>query len=317
MCIVFFGTPQFAVPTLEALLSAGHTVSAVVTQPDRPKGRGRELAASPVKQVALAHGLSVYQPERIRRPENLDLLRQMNPEAMVVVGYGQIIPQSIIDIPKHGILNVHASLLPKYRGAAPVQWTIANGEKVTGVTIMRIDAGLDTGEMLLRESTPIGPDETAPGLAARLAVSGASLLVRALADLEAGRIVGVKQNDSEASAAPILKKEDGLIDWSLSAARIYDRLRAFTPWPGVYTSFRGQPLQISSARVAQPIFDLSAAAVHQEQKRLFVGCGDSSVLELLEVQLSGRRRMPVDAFLNGYPLTGNEMMGVRSEAKQT
>jgi methionyl-tRNA formyltransferase len=317
MRIVFLGTPQFAVPTLEALLSAGHTITAVFTQPDRPKGRGRELAESPVKQVALAHGLALFQPERIRRSENVDLLRQINPDVMVVVGYGQIIPQSIIDIPRHGILNVHASLLPKYRGAAPIQWAIANGETVTGVTIMRIDAGLDTGEMLLHESTPIGAEETAPEVGARLAVSGAALLVRALTDIEAGRSVAVKQNDADASLAPILKKEDGLIDWSQSARQIYNRLRGFTPWPGAYTFFRGLPLQIAGARVAGSIPSLPAAILHPETKRLFVGCGHGSALELIDVQLPGKKRMPVDAFLNGYHLTKSEMLGVCSEEMQS
>jgi len=317
MRVVFLGTPQFAVPTLESLLSEGHTISAVLTQPDRPKGRGREVAQSPVKQAALAHGLTLFQPERIRRPENVAPLRQTKPDCMVVVGYGQIIPQSIIDIPRHGILNVHASLLPKYRGAAPIQWAIANGETVTGVTIMRIDAGLDTGEMLLQQSTQIGADETAPELAARLAVSGASLLVRALADIEYGRSVAVKQNDAEASLAPILKKEDGLIDWSQSAPQIYNRLRGFTPWPGIHTFFRGQPLQIASARVAGSIPRLPVATLHPEEKRLFIGCGQVSALELIEVQLPGKKRMPVVAFLNGYHLTKNEMLGVHSEEIQS
>ncbi len=317
MRLVFLGTPQFAVPTLEALIAAGHTISAVFTQPDRPKGRGRGVAESPVKQTAVAHGLSVFQPERIRRPENVDLLREIDPEAMVVVGYGQIIPQSIIDIPRLGILNVHASLLPKYRGAAPIQWALANGETVTGVTIMRIDAGLDTGDMLLQESTPIGAEENAPELGARLAVSGASLLVRALADVEAGRSVAVKQNDIEASLAPILRKEDGLIDWSRSASQVYNRLRGFTPWPGAYTFFRGQLLQIASARVAGSVSGLRAAALHAEQRRLFVGCGQDSALELVEVQLPGKKRMAADAFRNGYHLTENEMMGVRSEEMQS
>jgi methionyl-tRNA formyltransferase len=317
MRVVFLGTPQFAVPTLEALLSAGHSISAVFTQPDRPKGRGQDVTRSPVKLAALVHELSVFQPERIRRPENVDLLRKTNPDVMVVVGYGQIIPQSIIDIPQHGILNVHASLLPKYRGAAPIQWAIADGETVTGVTIMRIDAGLDTGEMLLHESTPIGADETAPDLGARLAVSGASLLVRALAEIEERRSVSVKQNDADASLAPILRKEDGLIDWSQSASQIYNRLRGFTPWPGIYTFFRGQQLQIASARVAGSISDLPAATLRPEQKRLFVGCGQDSALELIEIQLAGKKRMPVDVFLNGYHLTKNEMVGVRPEQRAT
>jgi len=317
MRLVFLGTPQFAVPTLEALLSVGHTIAAVFTQPDRPKGRGQEVGQSPVKQAALARGLTLFQSERIRRPENVELLRQINPDAMVVVGYGQIIPQSIIDIPRHGILNVHASLLPKYRGAAPIQWAIANGETVTGVTIMRIDAGLDTGEMLLQESTELAVGETAPELGTKLAASGASLLTRALADIENGRSAAIKQNDAEASLAPILRKEDGLIDWSQSAPQIYNRLRGFAPWPGIHTSFRGQPLQIADARVAASVPGLPPATVHPEQKRLFVGCGQNSILELLEVQLPGKKRTPVDAFLNGYHLTKNERLGVRSEDIQS
>ncbi len=312
MRIVFLGTPQFAVPTLEALLSGGHTVSAVFTQPDRPKGRGQELAQSPVKQAALSHTLPVLQPERIKRPENIDLLRRFQADVMVVVGYGQIIPQSIIDIPPHGILNVHASLLPKYRGAAPIQWAITNGETVTGVTIMRIDAGLDTGAMLLHDSTAIGPDETAPELGARLADMGASLLVRALADIEAGTSVAVKQDDVEATHAPILKKEDGLVDWQQSASQIYNRLRGFNPWPGIHTMFRGQLLQIANARPAKAVSNLPVATLHSEMKRLFVGCGGESLLELIEVQLPGKKRMAVEAFLNGYHLTKNEKLGLQA-----
>jgi methionyl-tRNA formyltransferase len=313
MRVVFLGTPQFAVPTLEALLSAGHTVSAVFTQPDRPKGRAHELAQSPVKQSALAHNLPVFQPERIRRPENVDSVRQTYPDAMVVVGYGQIIPQSIIDIPPNGILNVHASLLPKYRGAAPIQWAIANGETRTGVTIMRIDAGLDTGDMLLRQTAEVGPDETAPELGARLASLGASLLIDALADIESGRSVAVKQNNAEASLAPILKKEDGFVDWSQSASPIYNRLRGFSPWPGIHTLLRGQPLQITNARMNSAIPSLPPGALHVEKKRLFVACGGDSALELIEIQLPGKKRMAVEAFLNGYHLTMNEKLGVRPE----
>jgi methionyl-tRNA formyltransferase len=312
MRVVFLGTPQFAVPSLEALLSAGHAVSAVFTQPDRPKGRGQELAQSPVKQAAISHGLAVFQPERIRRPENVGLLREFSSDAMVVVGYGQLIPQSIIDIPSHGILNVHASLLPKYRGAAPIQWAIANGETTTGVTIMRIDAGLDTGDMLLHESTEIGPCETAPELGDRLAVLGASLLLRALADIENGRSVAVKQNNDAASLAPILKRDDGLVDWLQPSVQIYNRLRGFMLWPGIHALFRGQPLQIASARVASDVQGLPPGTLHPEKKRLFVGCGEDSALELIEVQLPGKKRMAVEAFLNGYHLTEKEKLGVRS-----
>ncbi len=206
MNLIFLGTPSFAVPTLEQIVAAGHNVSAVFTQPDRPKGRGGQVASSPVKESALRLGLPVYQPERIRRPEPVEQLKQMNPDAMVVVGYGQIIPQSIIDIPRHGIINVHGSLLPKYRGAAPIQWAIANGETRTGVTTMRIDAGLDTGDMLLKWETEIGAEENALELGERMARAGADLLVETLARIEAGSIQAEPQDDSQATLAPILKK---------------------------------------------------------------------------------------------------------------
>ncbi len=211
------GTPAFAVPTLERIVEAGHEVVAVFTQPDRPKGRGQKDAMPPVKEAALRLGLPVYQPERVRRPEVVEQLRTLAPEAMVVVGYGQIIPQAILDIPPKGIINVHASLLPKYRGAAPIQWAIARGETRTGVTTMKIDAGLDTGDMLLKWETEIGPEETAVELGERLAAAGADLLARTLAEL--GSVVPQKQDEAQATYAPILKKEDGEIDWAMSAQR--------------------------------------------------------------------------------------------------
>ncbi len=214
MELIFLGTPTFAVPTLERIVGAGHRVLAVFTQPDRPSGRGGKVTPSPVKEAAVRLGLPVHQPERIRRPEVAEQLKQMHPDAMVVVGYGQIIPQAIIDIPPRGIINVHASLLPKYRGAAPIQWAIANGETRTGVTTMQIDAGLDTGDMLLKWETEIGPEEDALGLGARLAKAGAELLVETLRDNPAP----VKQDPAEATYAPILKKEDGEIDWYWSGS---------------------------------------------------------------------------------------------------
>ena len=217
MRVVFLGTPEFAVPSLEAL-AGHHQVVAAYTQPDRPKGRGNQLAESPVKLAAQKLGIAVHQPERIRRPENLELLKSWAADIMVVVGYGQIIPQNIIDLPRHGILNVHASLLPKYRGAAPIQWAIANGETETGVTIMRIDAGLDTGDMLLKASLAIGSAETAPELSARLAPLGANLLLEAIRQIEAGSAKPEKQRNDEATLAPILKKEDGLVDWQRNAS---------------------------------------------------------------------------------------------------
>jgi methionyl-tRNA formyltransferase len=298
MRIIFLGTPEFAVPTLERIVAAGHTVSLVVTQPDRPKGRKQELIASPVKAAALRHSIPVYQPERIRCAEALELLRELSPEVMVVVGYGQIIPQSIIDLAPLGIVNVHASLLPELRGAAPIQWSIARGYKRTGVTTMRIDAGLDTGDILLQWETPIGPNETAVDLSARLAGAGADLLVRTLADLCAGAGKPRPQDDSRATYAPILKKEDGRIDWSNPAQQIHDLIRGFQPWPGAHTSFRGQSLHLWRSRLAPGHWSLPPGALIQTHG-VFAVAGDGAVLELLEVQLEGRKRMPAEVFANG------------------
>lgn len=312
MDLIFLGTPSFAVPTLEALVAEGHRVLAVFTQPDRPKGRGGELSASPVKEAALRLGLTVHQPERIRRPEIVEQLRALKSEAMVIVGYGQIIPQSIIDIPPHGIVNVHASLLPKYRGAAPIQWAIANGETRTGVTTMQIDAGLDTGNMLLKWETDIGPEETALELSPRLAGAGADLLVETLRGLAAGTVTPQPQDNSQASIAPILKKEDGRIDWNWPARKIFNRTRGFLPWPGAYSFFRGQMFHIWKARVASEATPGQPGQLVPEKKRLFIVCGERTALEPLEVQIEGRKRMPVESFLNGQRLNENEMLGEES-----
>ncbi len=308
MRVIFLGTPLFAVPSLEVLVSSGYQVVAVFTQPDRPKGRGNQVAESPIKIAARTLGLPLYQPERIRRPEAVEQLRSLTADLMVVVGYGQIIPQSIIDLPRYGILNVHASLLPKYRGAAPIQWAIAHGEEQTGVTIMQIDAGLDTGDMLLKVSCEIRPDETAPELGGRLATMGAGLLIQAIEQIQAGHVHREKQDDSQATLAPILKREDGRIDWRRPAQQTYNRLRSFDPWPGAYTTFRGQPLAIVRA-LPQGDASLEAGRVEIEKRRLLVGCGENTVLELLEVQPSGKKRMLAEAFINGYKPVRGERMG--------
>jgi len=301
--LVFLGTPQFAVPTLERLVEAGHQVAAVFTQPDRPKGRGHQDTMPPVKEAALRLGLPVHQPERIRRPEVIAQLRSLAPEAMIVVGYGQIIPQAILDIPPKGIINVHASLLPKYRGAAPIQWAIARGETRTGVTTMKIDAGLDTGDMLLKWETAIGPEETAVELGERLALAGAELLVRTLAEFES--IVPQKQNDAEATYAPILKKEDGHIDWSMTAEEIVNRVRGFVPWPGCYGLLRGSRFHIWRAKPAE--YSFPPGQLHAAGKRLYAGCRAGSI-ELLEVQMEGKKRMAAAAFLNGFTLNEGEAL---------
>lgn len=306
MRLVFLGTPAFAVPSLEKLAAAGRRVIAVVTQPDRPRNRGQRDAPPPVKEAALRFGIPVHQPERIRRPEAIELVRSLAPDAVVVIGYGQIIPQSIIDIPPLGIVNVHASLLPKYRGAAPIQWAIVHGETRTGVTTMRIDAGLDTGDMLLDRETAIGPEETAIELGARLAAMGADLLIETLDGLEAGVVAPRKQDPAQASYAPLLKKEDGLIDWRQPAEAIHDRVRGLQPWPGAYTAFRGQTLRVWRTRVAAlPPGQPGRLA---NLKPLAVDCG-LGALELIEVQLEGRRRMSGADFANGHRLTESDVLG--------
>ncbi len=304
--LVFLGTPAFAVPTLERIVAAGHQVLSVVTQPDRPKGRGRQLATPPVKEAALRLGLAVFQPQRVRRPEAVEHLRALELDAMVVVGYGQIIPQNVIDLAPKGIINVHASLLPKYRGAAPIQWSIVNGEARTGVTTMRIDAGLDTGDMLLKAETEIGPDETALELSDRLAVMGSDLLVETLAKLDA--ITPQKQDSAQATHAPILKKEDGAIDWTRRAQAVHNRVRGLQPWPGAYTTFRGQTLNIWKSLVTPGVLPAASPGRIAGIKPLLVACGEG-LLELQEVQIEGRKRISAVDFANGQRLTQNEFLG--------
>jgi methionyl-tRNA formyltransferase len=296
MRVIFMGTPAFAVPTLEAIAQVGYEIPLVITQPDRPRGRGQTAAAPPVKEAALSLGLEVYQPERVRRPEAVERLRAIAPDAMVVVGYGQIIPQNVIDIPPLGIINVHASLLPKYRGAGPIQWAIINGETRTGVTTMRIDAGLDTGDMLLKAETDIDPDENAMELGRRLATMGADLLVETLARIH--EIMPEKQDPTQATYAPLLKKEDGLIDWSRPAAAIHNQVRGLQPWPGAYTTFREQTLHVWKSRV-----------VEQPSLKPWVVATGEKALELVEVQLEGRKRMSAADFANGQRLTENDKLG--------
>lgn len=306
--LVFCGTPHFAVPTLEKLVDAGFCIQLVVTQPDRPKGRGLELLPSPVKQSALRLNLPITQPDRIKSNDEFrSQLSAIKPDAIIVVGYGRLIPQWMLDLPPLGNINLHASLLPKYRGAAPIQWAIAQGETVTGVTTMRLDAGLDTGDILLQQEAPIAPDDTAEILAPRLASIGADLMVETLQGLQAGSIQPRPQDNSRASLAPILTKEDGLVDFSRSATEIFNRLRGFQPWPGAYARFRGKNLQILKA---QPASDaLPPAELRVIAGRLFVGCGHNTSLELLEVQLEGKKRTAARDFIHGYRLQPGDKLG--------
>jgi methionyl-tRNA formyltransferase len=306
--LVFCGTPQFAVPTLERLVDAGFAVDLAVTQPDRPRGRGMATAFSPVKQRALELGLPIAQPERIKNNDEFRTqLATLKPDAIIVVGYGRIIPQWMIDLPPLGNINLHASLLPKYRGAAPIQWAIASGETVTGVTTMRIDAGLDTGDILLQKAIPIAPEDTAETLAPRMAAIGAELIVETLHGLKSGAIHLKPQDNSQATLAPLLKKEDGRIDFHRPASDIVNRIRGFQPWPGAYTTFRGKNLHILAAR--QDGRHLKEGELAVEGEHLIVGCGSRTALELLELQPEGKKRMAARDFVHGYRVSSGDNLG--------
>jgi methionyl-tRNA formyltransferase len=300
--LVFLGSGDFAVPSLEALIAAGHTVLALVAQPDRESGRGRRVAAPPTKPVALRHGVSVLQPRRVREPAALEALRVLEPEIAVVVAYGQILPPALLELPRLGCVNVHASLLPRYRGAAPIQWAIARGEVTTGVTTMQLDEGLDTGPILLQRQIAIDPQETAGELSPRLATHGAELLLETLAGLENGTLQGKPQDQEQASLAPILKKQDGHVDWTRTAEELACRVRGFNPWPGMTTTWRGQSLKLVRARpsASGPGEPGQIAAV--EADAIIVACGAATRLQVLEVQPESRRTMSAAAFVAGARL---------------
>lgn len=312
MKLVFCGTPEFAVPTLRAILAAGHQVPLVLTQPDRPAGRKLELHVPPVKQLALQHGLEVLQPERIKRNEDLrSRLEALQPDAILVVAYGRIIPDWMLALPHFGNLNLHGSLLPKYRGAAPIQWAVANGETETGVTTMRLDAGLDTGDVLLEERVPIGPETTAGDLFGSLAETGAGLMLRTLEGLSAQILPSKAQIHSQATLAPILTREDGRLSLSeRSAQQAYNRWRGFYPWPGAWDTFRGKRFLVHSMRPAlssDQQFTPGQLWLHED--RLLAGAAGNSVLELLEVQLEGKSRMTGANFAQAFQLRNGETLG--------
>ena len=311
MKLVFCGTPQFAVPTLEAVIAAGHEVALVLTQPDRAAGRGMELQVPPVKKTALEHNIPVLQPEKIKH--NLELRQQLEdirPDAIIVVAYGRIIPQWMLDLPRHGNINLHGSLLPKYRGAAPIQWAVANGEVITGVTTMRLDAGLDTGDMLLAQVCPIGLEETAVDVYECLADVGAKLMVRTLHKLAEGTLYPQQQDHSQATLAPILTREDGLMDFNRTATQLNDRWRGFQPWPGAHTTFRGKKLIAHKLHVTNETFQGDPGELIVRGDLMLVRCANSSVLAFDEVQLEGKRRMTAADFLHGYQLKSGELLGI-------
>jgi methionyl-tRNA formyltransferase len=296
--IAFCGTPAFAVPSFRLLLAQpDFEVVSVITQPDRPRGRGQETSVSAVKAAALEANVPVFQPEKIRSDDARDFIQSLIADAIVIIAYGQIIPARLIAIPRLGWINLHGSLLPKYRGAAPINWAIVNGESRTGLTTMQINPGLDTGPMLLTYETEIAPDETAPQLTARLSEAGAPLIVETLRKLAAGEIQSIPQDESQASFAPILKKEDGLLDWSLTAPQIYNRIRGLQPWPGTYSSFGGKRCQLW-AKPSEKRISAAPGTFRWENRQATVVCGDCTTLELEFVQIEGRKRITAREFAN-------------------
>jgi methionyl-tRNA formyltransferase len=316
--LVFCGTPQFAVPSLRFLLAQPEfEIAAVVTQPDRPRGRGQEISFSPVKQTALDAGIAILQPAKIRAPEVQPQLEALRGDAIVIIAYGQIIPARLLTIAKFGWINLHASLLPKYRGAAPINWAIVNGETVSGLTTMRIDAGMDTGDMLLQEEMSIGAGETAPELTARMSEAGAPLMAKTLRGLASGTITPRAQDPTQASVAPLLKKEDGRIDWSRPARDIYNRMRGFAAWPGAFTTFRGQSCQLwGEPTEADGTFDETVTepgAIHhfvdKHSAAVIVACGGNTALRVTTVRLEGRKQISAGEFLAGARLQPGERFG--------
>lgn len=308
MRIVFMGTPEFAVPSLKALLDAGYGVVGVFTQPDRPVGRGHKLAACPVKKLAVERGVPVYQFERLRNEEGLACLRALAPDIVVTAAFGQILSQALLDVPKMGTVNVHASLLPAYRGAAPINWCILNGETRTGVTTMLTDAGVDTGAMLLRRETDIGETETAAELSVRLSQLGAELLIETLRGYIAGEIAPTPQDERLASRQPMLNKEMGRIDWTKSAREIACQARGLDPWPSAYTNYAGGTLKIYRARPAEGEGAPGAVLRASAKEGLFVACGEGA-LEVLEMQAPGGKRMSARAYLAGKKIEPGTRFG--------
>ena len=302
MRIVFMGTPDFSVPVLDALIEAGHEIAGVVTQPDKPKGRGKAVAMTPVKEKALEHGLSVYQPLKVRTPEFVQVLRELKPDVMVVVAFGQILTKEVLDIPPLGCVNVHASLLPKYRGAAPIQWAVIDGEKETGVTTMMMDEGIDTGDMLEKEIVPIEDEETGDSLHDKLMAAGARLIVSTLKKIQDGTIERTPQTDEETCYARMLDKDMGDVDWSLDAHAIERLVRGLNSWPGTYTKWNGKTVKIWKAKAVDREYEGALGeAVYVDKETILVKTG-KGCLSLLELQPEGKKRMAADAFLRGYPV---------------
>jgi methionyl-tRNA formyltransferase len=315
MRIVFCGTPEFGLPTFRRLLAEpGFTIEAVVTQPDRPRGRGQEVSAPVLKEAAVSAGVAVYQPEKIRSEAALEFFQRVAPDAVVIIAYGQIIPKRLIEIPRLGWINLHASLLPKYRGAAPINWAIVNGESTSGLTTMQIDAGMDTGPILLQRALEIGKDETAPQLAERMSEAGAPLMIDSLRKLDSGEIVARPQDGAQASLAPKLEKEHGRVDWSQTARQIYNRIRGLVPWPGAYTTFRGKLCHIWGhvSESATAASSMGPGTIFAGGGSVYVVCGDGSCLSLEAAHIEGRKRISAREFVSGARLTPGERFGEKA-----
>ena len=309
MKLVYMGTPDFAVPPLTALVEAGHEVAAVVTQPDKPKGRGKAVLMTPVKEKALSYGIPVYQPARVKKDEEfLKTLREINPDAIVVAAFGQILPKEILELPKYGCVNIHASLLPKYRGAAPIQWAVIDGEKESGITTMMMDVGLDTGDMLDRTVIPLAEDETGGSLFEKLSRAGGPLILKTLEALENGTAVRTKQPEEGATYAGMLDKSLGNIDWTQSAAKIERLIRGLNPWPSAYTGDKGQTMKLWAADVLKGTFEgVPGEIIKVEKERFLVRTGDGA-LAVKELQLEGKKRMDAASFLRGFSLEEGEIL---------
>ena len=308
MKIIFMGTPDFSVGTLEALIAAGHEVVLAVTQPDKPKGRGKSMQYPPVKETALAHGIEVYQPKRIREPECVEYLRKYEADIFVVVAFGQILTKEILEMPKYGCVNVHASLLPKYRGAAPIQWAVINGEAVTGVTTMRMDEGIDTGDMILKEELVLDAGETGGSLFERLAKTGAALCVKTLDAIEEGTATFTPQNHEEATHTTMIKKQLGEMDWTKSAEELERLVRGLNPWPSAYTHLNGKTLKIWKASVFEKETGKEPGTMEVGKNTIEVQTG-KGMLQLQEIQLEGKKRMQTDVFLRGVSLETGMTLG--------
>ena len=310
MKIIFMGTPDFSVGTLEALIAAGHEITLVVSQPDKPKGRGHELSPTPVKAAALKHGLPVYQPKKMRDPEVVEKLRETEADVIVVIAFGQMIPKSILEMKQYGCINVHASLLPKYRGAAPIQWAVIDGEKESGVTIMQMDEGLDTGDMLLKGKLELAADETGGSLFDRLSILGAKLCVEALEKLPKGELKPEKQGESPTEYARMLTKDMGNLDWNESAEKLERLIRGLNPWPSAYTKLGDKTLKIWSARVCEKTDETAVCGeiIRVTKHTVCVACGEGA-LEITELQLQGKKRMDTGAFLRGCHLEPGTKLG--------